>query len=86
MDIVVPIRHACDPAVKVVAVNAKGDDVELEHIAELSSADTGGGITVDLVKLRDGRVLGISEDAIVLYRDLEDFEDNSLRERPTIPL
>jgi hypothetical protein len=60
--------------------------MELEHIAELSSVDTGGGFVVDMVRLRDGRVLGISEDAVVLYDSVHDFEENAPRERPMIAL
>ena len=60
--------------------------MELEHIVEVSSADTGGGFVIDLVRLSDGRVLGISEDAVVLYENLDDFERNAPRERPMIAL
>ena len=60
--------------------------MKLEHIAEISTADTGGGIAIDLVTLNDGRVVGISEDAVVLYDNLDDFQGNEPRERPMIAL
>jgi hypothetical protein len=55
-------------------------------VAELELRDTGGGFQVDLVVLKDGRALGISEDAVVLYASLSDFEENGLKDRPMIPL
>lgn len=60
--------------------------MDFEHIVEISSADTGGGFVIDLVTLGDGRVLGISEDAVVLYENMDDFERNDARERPMIAL
>jgi len=60
--------------------------MELEHISEMTSADTGGGFVIDLLTLKDGRVVGISEDSIVLYDNLDDFEKNEGRERPMIGL
>ena len=60
--------------------------MELEFIVEIMSADTGGGLTVDIIKLKDGRVIGVSDDAIVLYASMNDFEENAARMRPMIPL
>lgn len=60
--------------------------MELEHISGMASADTGGGFVVDLLTLKDGRVVGISEDSIVLYDSLDDFENNEARKRPMIVL
>jgi len=47
--------------------------MELEHISEMTSADTGGGFVVDLLTLKDGRVVGISEDYIVLCENPDDL-------------
>ncbi len=40
------------------------------------SQDTGGGFFCDIMVLDDGRVLVISEEAIVLYKNLKTWEDN----------
>lgn len=45
---------------------------DLSHIKSVTSWDSGGGIEVDLVELADGRVLGITDESIVLYKDMED--------------
>lgn len=58
----------------------------LEHIAELSTWDSGGGQLLDLLVLKDGRVLVVSEDAIVLYNNMAEVEEGVAEERPTIYL
>lgn len=58
----------------------------LEHIAEATTWDSGGGQVLDLLILKDGRVLAISEDAAVLYESMDDLEVGEARERPTIYL
>lgn len=45
-----------------------------------------GPTPVDLVYLRDGRILGINDECVVLYNNLADFEDAETTERPTIDL
>lgn len=57
---------------------------ELEHLAEVATWDSGGGQVLDLLTLRDGRVLAVSEDAIVLYENIADLEAGEARDRPTI--
>jgi len=59
---------------------------ELEHIAESTTWDSGGGIILDILTLKDGRVIAISEDAIVLYSSVEDLEGGEAEERQTIYL
>lgn len=49
----------------------------LSYVKTMYSEDTGGGIECDVLILTDGRVLVISEDAIVLYNDLDAWEDNT---------
>lgn len=56
----------------------------LEHIAEATTWNSGGGMTLDLLVLKDGRVLVVSEEAVVLYASMEDLEDGQARDRPTI--
>lgn len=58
----------------------------LEHIADTATWDSGGGQILDLLTLKDGRVLVISEDAIVLYANMDDLETGEARERPIIYL
>lgn len=60
--------------------------IELEHIAEATTWDSGGGMVLDVLSLKDGRVLAISEDAIVLYSSLEDLESGNAADRPTLYL
>ncbi|WP_374090125.1 hypothetical protein [Methylomicrobium lacus] len=45
-----------------------------EYIRSVSSWDSGGGITVDIVELSDGRVLGITDESVVLYPNMEALE------------
>ena len=42
-------------------------------ITEISSMDTGGGCIVDFVHLKDGRILGINDESVVLYKSMEQF-------------
>ena len=44
-------------------------------IADISSMDTGGGCIVDFVHFKDGRVLGITDECVVLYKSMEQFGD-----------
>jgi hypothetical protein len=60
--------------------------MDAEHITEIGSWDSGGGMALDLVTLKDGRVLVISEDAVVLYENMEAVESGEAAERPTIYL
>lgn len=60
--------------------------MDTEHIAEIGSWDSGGGMVLDLVTLKDGRVLVISEDAVVLYESMGAVEAGEASERPTIYL
>ena len=57
---------------------------ELEHINEVSTWDSGGGMVLDILTFKDGRVLAISEDSIVLYDNYEDLEAGEAKERQTI--
>jgi hypothetical protein len=41
---------------------------------------------VDLVVLKDGRVLGIDGDSVMLYASLDDFYDATSQTKPTINL
>jgi hypothetical protein len=45
-----------------------------------------GSCAVDLVTLKDGRVLGISDDSVVLYTGMRDYLDNYTKSRQCIDL
>ena len=61
--------------------------MELEFIKDTSSWDSGGGITLDLVELKDGRILAISDEVVILYRDMEDLvSGEASNPRPMIAL
>lgn len=47
----------------------------LQFVKNAFGEDTGGGFDCDVLELDDGTVLVISEDAIVLYRSLEAWEN-----------
>lgn len=57
-----------------------------EHIAEATTWDSGGGQVLDLLILKDGRVLVISEDAVVLCENMDAVEAGEAVKRPTIYL
>jgi hypothetical protein len=42
--------------------------------------------SVDLVVLKDGRVLGIDADSVMLYASIDDFYDATSQTKPTINL
>lgn len=48
----------------------------LAFVHSIYSQDTGGGFVCDVFVLADGQVLVISEEAIVLYKDLDTWENN----------
>ena len=58
----------------------------LEWVKDLGTWDSGGGQQLDMLTLKDGRVLVISEDAVVLYADMDDIQEGEAKERPTIYL
>ena len=60
--------------------------MDYELIADIETWNSGGSQVLDMVTLKDGRVLVISEDAVVLYSDREDFDSGNAKERPTILL
>lgn len=60
--------------------------MEANHIDTVTTWDSGGGIALDLVTLKDGRVLVISEDAVVLYENMAEVQESEAKQRPTIYL
>ncbi len=60
---------------------------ETSQIKSVSSWDSGGGMELDLVELQDGQILAISEEVIILYKDMDDLTaGDATAERPTIYL
>ena len=53
-------------------------------ISNISSWDSGGGMEIDIVELKDGRVIEVSEEAAVHYENIEDLEPGEAAERQTI--
>jgi len=62
------------------------DQKALGLVKRVSEWDTGGDVIVDIVELKDGQVLGITEDSVVLYESMEDLEIGELKNRPEILL
>jgi hypothetical protein len=61
--------------------------MNLEYIKNISTWDSGGGVTLDLIELKDGRILAISDEIIILYRDQEDLmSGDPSADRPTLYL
>ena len=58
--------------------------MDLENITEVGTWDSGGGQVLDLLTLKDGRVLVVSDESVVLYTSMEDLEEGEAKERPTI--
>jgi|APLak6261658528_1056013.scaffolds.fasta_scaffold65019_2 hypothetical protein len=60
---------------------------DLEFIKSVSTWDSGGGITIGLLELQDGRVIGISEDVIILYKSMDAaLAGEPIEDAPFIPL
>jgi hypothetical protein len=51
--------------------------METEYVKTVSSWNSGGGIIVDVVELKDGRVLGITDESVVLYESMEALQESS---------
>ena len=56
------------------------------YIVDVNTEFTGGNCPVDFVTLKDGRVLGISDDCVVLYQDMQDYWDMETKSRQCIDL
>ncbi len=61
-------------------------EMNLEHIKEISTWNSGGGVMLDLITLKDGRVLVVSDDVVVLYENMEEVTDGEAKDRPLIYL
>ncbi len=43
-------------------------------IKKINTEQTGGGIMVDFIELANGKIIAISDDAIGIYKNMEDYE------------
>lgn len=43
----------------------------MQYVEKMLCEDTGGGMVVDIIVLKDGRCLGISDESVVLYPNHE---------------
>ena len=55
-------------------------------IDKVVTYETGGNCPVDFVLLKSGRVLGISDDCVVLYDNMDDFYSMETKSRQCIDL
>jgi hypothetical protein len=58
----------------------------MKFITGLSQYEPRGPITIDLIHLWDGRVLGITNECVVLYKNMSDFDNAEETNRPMIDL
>lgn len=59
-------------------------ETPLSFVQSMYSQDTGGGFVCDVLVLGDGQVLVISEEAIVLYKDVDTWENNPAEQEGVI--
>ena len=60
---------------------------KLTYIKDVYTENTGGHCMVDFVVLKSGRVIGITDESLCVYRDFKSYDDQtqeSLYEAPTI--
>lgn len=50
----------------------------MTYIDHIETANTGGGCMVDFIVLKDGRVLGIDGESVVLYPSIAAFWDSEV--------
>ena len=68
--------------VHIVPINQRENTVEYIDRMEILT----GNNPVDFVILKDGRVLGIDAETVVLYQSMEDFYGFDSVDRPSIDL
>jgi hypothetical protein len=69
----------------------KGDaqvknQIDTEFVENVSSWDSGGGTILDVVTLKNGKVIAISGEVVVLYDSMEDLVSGDSHDRPSIVL
>ena len=67
---------------RIASIQKRENTVEyIDRIEELT-----GNNSVDFIILKDGRVLGIDAESVVLYASMEDFYGYATVDRPSIDL
>lgn len=61
-----------------------GPENPLTYIKDMYTQDTGGGFICDVLILDDERVIVVSEEAIVLYKNQESWETGEGEQEGTI--
>ena len=74
--------HPCAPIPARIA--SKLQEITLEYIDRIE--ELSGNNPVDFIILKDGRVLGIDAETVVLYQSMEDFHGYATIDRPSIDL
>lgn len=59
---------------------------KLFNIKSISCEELGGNINIDFLTLNDGRVLGIGDDCVVLYENMDEFWNATPTDKPQINL
>jgi len=52
----------------------------MDYINKIETIDMGGGESVDFVRLKGGRVIGINDESVVIYRDWQHWIDGDCEE------
>lgn len=47
----------------------------MDYITKIETRETAGGWTVDFLYLHDGRVLGVNDEYVCLYENIDQFHD-----------
>lgn len=45
-----------------------------EYVTNVETVDTGGHVKVDIVHLKSGQIVTVTDDCIVVWKSLEDYE------------
>lgn len=51
--------------------------MEMTFVDRVETWQTGGGVMVDIIHLKDGRILGINDELVVLYQDEDAFYESN---------
>jgi hypothetical protein len=57
----------------------------MEYIKQIETVYTGGGCTIDFIHLKDGRIVGINDEAIGLYDSMDAYAAGETLEFMWIP-
>jgi hypothetical protein len=56
---------------------------DMEYIEKMFTENTGGGVMVDFIILKDGRCVGINDECIVLYSSYDAVHEGNDETPPT---